>query len=157
MREARADRSIKPAIRLRAMTFGDIPQSVALLAQLGYGMTAEMAAGRVRDVLSTPDHRVLLAEIEGRVVGLLHAYLRPALENPREAVVQALVVDEGYRRAGVGLTLMAEAERWGGECSCCSVVLSSNVARAPAHAFYAALGYNATATAYVLRKSLSPQ
>jgi hypothetical protein len=35
-------------------------------------------------------------------------------------------------------------------------VLSSNVARAPAHAFYAALGYRVAATAYVLRKRLAP-
>jgi GNAT superfamily N-acetyltransferase len=157
MREARLDRLGKPAIRLRAMTCGDVADGVALLAQLGYVMTADTAAGRMRDVLSTPDHRLLLAEIEGRIVGLMHVFLRPAVENPREAVVQALVVDEGCRRAGVGRALMAEAERWGREWNCCSVVLGSNIARAPAHAFYAALGYNAAATAYVLRKSLSPR
>ena len=92
---------------------------------------------------------------EGRVVGLLHVFVRPAIENPREAVVQAIVVDLARRRSGIGMALMAEAERWGREHECRSVMLSSNVARAPAHAFYAARGYHIAATSYVLRKELT--
>ena len=65
----------------------------------------------MRDVTSTADHLVLVAEVEGRVVGLLHVFVRPAIENPREAVVQALVVGEAYRRAGVARSSMAAAER----------------------------------------------
>jgi GNAT superfamily N-acetyltransferase len=135
----------------------DIADSLPLLAQLGYEMSGDEAAQRVRAVLATPDHSLLVAESDGRVVGLLHVFARPAIENPREAVVQALVVDERCRRAGVGRMLMAAAERWGTERDCRSVVLSSNVARAPAHAFYAAVGYRVAATAYVLRKPLSPR
>jgi GNAT superfamily N-acetyltransferase len=139
------------------MTGGDLPDGLALLAQLGYEMSEEEAARRVRAVLATPDHSLLVAEQEGRVIGLLHVFARPAIENPREAVVQALVVDARCRRAGVGRMLMAAAECWGEERDCRSVVLSSNVVRAPAHAFYAALGYRVAATSYVLRKPLSPR
>jgi GNAT superfamily N-acetyltransferase len=139
------------------MTGEDIPDSVPLLAQLGYEMTVDEMARRVRDVLSTPDHSVLVAENDGRVIGLVHVFVRPAIENPREAVVQALVVDAACRHAGIGHMLMAEAERWGKARGCRSVVLSSNVARTPAHAFYAALGYRVAATSYVLRKPLSAQ
>ena len=76
-----------------------------LLTQLGYEMSLEEAAQRVRDVMSTADHLVLVADVGGRVVGLLHVFVRPAIENPREAVVQALVVGEAYRRAGVDAQL----------------------------------------------------
>jgi GNAT superfamily N-acetyltransferase len=107
--------------------------------------------------LSTPDHAVRVAESAGRVVGLIHVFVRPAIENPREAVVQALVVDQEHRRAGIGRRLMAEAEHWGKERNCRSVVLESNVVRTPAHAFYEALGYRIAATAYMLRKPLSPR
>jgi len=151
-----ADASGARPIRLRTITGADILDSVPLLAQLGYDMTADELAARVRDVLSTPDHAVLIAEIEGRVAGLMHVFARPAIENPREAVVQAIVVGQAHRRAGVGCRLMAAAERWGSERDCRSVVLSSNVARTPAHAFYAALGYRVAATSYVLRKPLPP-
>jgi GNAT superfamily N-acetyltransferase len=144
------------AMRLRPMTADDVPESLPLLAQLGYEMSAAELAHRVEKVLATPDHAVLVAEIDGQVAGLLHVFARPALENPCEAVVQAIVVDEKRRRAAAGRTLMAAAECWGRAHDCRSVVLSSNVARAPAHAFYTALGYRKSATSMVFRKPLSP-
>ena len=144
-----------PSVRLRSITSDDVPGCLGLLAQLGYQMTLEEAMRRVGEVISAPDHSALVAETAGRIVGLLHVFARPAIENPREAVVQAIVVDETFRRAGIGRTLMAEAERWGRKRDCRSVVLSSNVTRAPAHAFYAALGYRVSATAYILRKPLT--
>jgi GNAT superfamily N-acetyltransferase len=143
------------SLGVRAMTSADVPQSLALLSQLGYEMSRDEAARRVRAVLAAPDHSLLAVERDGRVVGLLHVFARPAIENPREAVVQALVVDESCRRRGVGRRLMMAAEQWGEERDCMSVVLSSNIARAPAHAFYAALGYRPTATAQLFRKPLS--
>ena len=145
-----------PSLRLRSITRDNVPQCLSLLAQLGYQMTLEEAMRRVGEVISTPDHSALVAEMAKRIVGLLHVFARPAIENPQEAVVQSIVVDEAFRRAGIGRTLMAEAERWGRERDCRSVVLSSNVERAPAHAFYAALGYRIAATSYVLRRDLSP-
>jgi GNAT superfamily N-acetyltransferase len=143
------------SVQLRPMTRGDIAQSLPLLAQLGYELSAEELARRFAAVTATPDHSLVVAELARRVVGLLHVFARPAIENPREAVVQAIVVDLARRRSRIGMALMAEAERWGREHECRSVMLSSNVARAPAHAFYAALGYHIAATSYVLRKELT--
>ena len=143
------------SVRLRPMTRDDIAQSVPLLAQLGYELSAEELARRFAAVTANPDHSLVIAELAGRVVGLLHVFVRPAIESPREAVVQAIVVDLAHRRSGIGMALMAEAERWGREHECRMVMLSSNVARAPAHAFYAGLGYRIAATSYVLRKELS--
>jgi GNAT superfamily N-acetyltransferase len=140
--------------RLRPMTRADVADGVQLLAQLGYELDAEEMERRFGAVIATPDHSLVVAEIAGRAVGLLHVFARPAIENPREAVVQAIVVDLTRRRSGIGKALMAEAERWGREHECRSVMLSSNVARTPAHAFYAALGYRIAATSYVLRKEL---
>ena len=126
-----------------------------LLSQLGYEMTDVELERRFGEVSASPEHMLLVAEIAGRVVGLMHVFARPAIENPREAVVQAIVVEAPYRRCGVGRELMTAAEDWGREHGCRSVVLSSNTARAPAHAFYAALGYRVSATSLVLRKELA--
>jgi GNAT superfamily N-acetyltransferase len=155
MPEVRAEAAQDRPARLRAMTAADIVDAVPLLAQLGYEIDAGEAEARVRAILAAPDHSLLVAERDGRAVALMHVFARPAIENPREAVVQAIVVDEDWRRAGIGRLLLAAAERWGREHDCRSLVLSSNVVRAPAHAFYAALGYRVAATAYVLRKELS--
>ena len=144
-------------VRLRPMTRSDAGYCRSLLTQLGYEMTAAELERRFDEVSSAPEHSLLVAETTARVVGLMHVFARPALENPREAVVQAIVVDNAFRRAGVGRHLMTAAEHWGSERGCRSVVLSSNIARAPAHAFYAALGYHVSATSLVLRKELAPR
>jgi GNAT superfamily N-acetyltransferase len=143
------------AARLRPIAAADVAQIVPLLAQLGYEMTIEEAARRLADLGSNPDHRVIVAELAGRVVGVMHVFDRPALENPREAVVQAIVVDQSCRGAGIGRMLMAAADSWSSERGCRSVALSSNIARAPAHAFYEVLGYRVSATALVLRKPIA--
>jgi GNAT superfamily N-acetyltransferase len=142
-------------IRLRATPRADVPHCVPLLGQLGCEPTQDEAARRFAAVPTAQDHLLLVAETGARVVGLLHAFARPALENPREAVVQAIVVDERSRGRGVGRALMAAAERWGTERCCHGVALSSTVARAPARAFYRTLGYRVSAASYVLRKDLS--
>jgi len=144
------------AVRLRPMSRFDAGCCRTLLTQLGYEMTEAELERRFDEVSSAPEHSLLVAETAGQVVGLMHVFARPALENPREAVVQAIVVDEGLRRAGVGRLLMAAAEHWASERGCRSVVLSSNIARASAHAFYAALGYRVSATSLVFRKELPP-
>ena len=152
----RAETAVPGSLRLRPMTGADVAEGVRLLAQLGYAVAEDELAQRLRDVLSTPGHAVLMAISGARIAGVMHVFVRPAIENPREAVVQAIVVDKAHRRAGVGRCLMKAAEHFGRERDCRSVVLSSNVTRAPAHAFYASLGYRVSATSCIFRKPLQP-
>ena len=141
-------------IRIRAMISSDVPAARDLLEQLGYPLTREEVERRFAAVAMAADHAAMIAEVAGQVAGLLHVYARPALENPPEAIVQALVVDGALRRSGIGRALMAEAEAWGIARGCGSLALSSNVLRTGAHAFYHALGYRTAATALILRKQL---
>jgi GNAT superfamily N-acetyltransferase len=151
------ERAEPSGVRLRAMAKTDVPDILPLLSQLGYEISQAGVEARVDGVLTEPRHCLLVAERGRRIVGLMHVFARPAIENPREAVVQALVVDEGCRRTGVGRMLTAAAERWGADHGCRSVMLESNIARLPAHRFYAALGYRVAATAHILRKALPQQ
>jgi GNAT superfamily N-acetyltransferase len=141
-------------IALRPMTGDDLADCLPLLAQLGYALAPKELEHRFATVATAPGQLLLVAETYRQITGLLHAYLRPALESPREAVVQAIVVDQGSRGRGIGRMLMAAAERWGAEQGCPSLALSSNITRKPAHGFYAGLGYRVAATSYVLRKDL---
>jgi GNAT superfamily N-acetyltransferase len=140
------------AILVRTMTAGDLPAIHPLLKQLGYDMTPDEVGRRFAIVTGTADHTVLVADRENRVVGFLHAYVRPALEKPPEAVVQALVVDQACRKKGIGKILMSAAERWATQRGFSSVALTSNILREDAHAFYKALGYDTVATSHLLRK-----
>ncbi|WP_459617034.1 N-acetyltransferase family protein [Bordetella sp. 2513F-2] len=142
------------ATAIRPMMAQDIPAVRELLAQLGYPLDMAEVARRHAAVARDPGHVLLLAEHEGRVVSLCHLYVRPALEKPPEVMVQALVVDQACRGAGVGRRMMAAAEQWARSRGLDSVALTSNVARDGAHAFYEALGYERKATSHLFRKQL---
>ncbi|HZU90798.1 MAG TPA: GNAT family N-acetyltransferase, partial [Stellaceae bacterium] len=78
---------------------------------------------------------------------------RPAFDKPPEVVVQAIVVDAAGRGRGIGKSLMAAAEDWAAGRGYDSVSLYSRTARAAAHAFYAALGYEPVATSHLFRRT----
>ena len=86
---------------IRAMAEADVPVATVLLGQLGYDMPETEAARRFAVVWRAEGHRVWVAEEAGRVVGLLHAFFRPALDKPPEVMVQALVIEasQAMRRA----------------------------------------------------------
>lgn len=146
----------RDVLHIRPMTADDLPSAQGLLAQLGYDLPKGELKRRFTAVTGAPDHVLLVARIDGRAVGLLHAYARPALEKPPEAVVQALVVERIRRQAGIGSRLMEAGERWAVDRGFTSMVLASQVARADAQAFYGKRGYQRVATSHVMRKQIGP-
>jgi GNAT superfamily N-acetyltransferase len=136
---------------IRPYRQADLPTARDLLRQLGYEVGVEELAGRLARVLDAPDHRVMVAEDDkGRVAGLMHVFVRPALEKPCEILVQALVVDETLRGRGIGQTLMREAEAWAAARGLASVALHTR----HASEFYQRLGYARVARADFMRKHL---
>ena len=142
-------------LTIRQTALADLPYVPKLLAQLGYELAEAEVRRRYEMVVKAPGHTLLVAEQDGGVIGLLHLYVRPALDKPPEVIVQALVVDEAARGRGVGRMLMEVAERWAGQRGFMSVALTSHVARAEAHAFYERLGYRIEATSHLMRKKLA--
>ena len=139
------------------------PDDFDALLRLLDGMDESMYAGRghsaERDVrslyegiLADPDQRLLVAEDGGRLVGSAHLMVLRHFGSSlsRSAVVEGVVVDPAYRRAGVGAALMravAEAARRAG---CYKLALTSNLARTGAHRFYSRLGWKRTHYGYSL-------
>ena len=79
----------------------DVSAVHRLIGQLADPADEAAFRARFERVLATDDHRIIVAEVEAEVVGVLHMFERPALEKPCEAVVQALVVDSDARSSGV--------------------------------------------------------
>jgi len=117
-----------------------------LLGELGYTPDESEVRRRLAKVLETLGHRIIIADVDGEVAGLLHVFDRPALEKPCEAVVQALVVSGDHRGKGIGEALMREAEVWAERRNLSSVTLYSRVDRGRARVFYERIGYRVKAT-----------
>ena len=132
----------------------DVSAVHRLIGQLADAPDEATFRRRFDQAVATAGHRIIVAEVEGKVVGVLHMFERPALEKPCEAMVQALVVDSEARSSGVGEALMREAEAWAQSRNLPSVSLYSRADRERAHAFYERIGYRVKATSVRMERGL---
>jgi len=135
-----------------------VPADAARLAELarvlGYEVDPHEARRRVEALDAAPDHVLLVAERDGRVVGFAHALELDGFVSARRALLAALVVDPAARRSGVARRLVEHVRRWaierGREC----LVVRSRVARTDAHAFYERIGFERVKTQVVFEARL---
>ena len=128
---------------LRPAAAADAAAIATLLTQLGYPTTADEARARLEALAgAAPMDRVIVAELDGRVVAVMTLHLVPEIHRPRpNGRVTALVVVERVRGRGVGRAMMAEAERIFRADGAGILELTSNSRRTDAHRFYERLGY----------------
>ena len=136
---------------IRLLAAADIPAAARLLTALDKTLTPAALGDRLAKLAGNETHRIWVFAAEGAVIGVAHAFVRPALEKPCELVVQSIAVDPAQRNAGVGRALMAEAEKWGRSQGLASVALHTRNA-AP---FYRKLGYDEVAAPTLMRKALT--
>ena len=143
-------------VTVRTARLDDVDRIVDLTAQLGYDVDASAVQERLARILQRQDHRFLVAELDGRAVGWLHAVVSDYIETGPFVVVAGLVVDTSVRKTGAGRALMSAAEHWAVEKGCHVVRLWSSAARTEAHRFYERIGYAHIKTQYSFVKSVGP-
>jgi len=133
---------------IREATSGDAGELTRLYRQLDEGQSLrpvdEQAVSRVlARTHDYPGYRVLLAVDEGRVVGSFVLVILEMLgaRCAPEAIVEDVVVDRAARGKGIGRRMMAFAMDEAARTGCYKLVLSSNLERTGAHAFYESLGF----------------
>ncbi len=145
---------VAPAIRdARA---GDLPAVVGL-----YRLWAAQDDGNARDagvadvaslaryeeafaaLESNPDHRLLVAEHEGAIVGTFHlSQLRyVAFGGGKVATIEAVYVHPDMRGAGIGEAMIRWAIDRARRGGCFRLQLTTHKRRRRAHAFYERLGF----------------
>jgi GNAT superfamily N-acetyltransferase len=123
----------------------DAAALVPLLEQLGYPAGEEAVLRRLERMKASPADRLFVAELDGSVVGFAGLQVSPSLEDDRDAAkVSAIVVDEAFRRRGVGAALLAAVEAEARDRGCGLVFLTTAERRAEAHEFYRRLGWEET-------------
>jgi GNAT superfamily N-acetyltransferase len=141
--------TIRPAIE------ADLPAVVRLLSIEDEGIKkyedpSEPVDPRYAEALATitadPNNAVLVAEVEGLVVGSFQLTVVQQLSRRggRVAQIESVIVDPRVRSRGIGSAMMRwafdEAKRQG----CFRVQLTTNKVRKRAHAFYERLGFVAS-------------
>lgn len=141
-------------VDISPLTLDDIEATQALLAELGYSEDEVTVKARMSSVLNHKDHLALMACIDGEAVGLVHAFIRRALEKPLEACIQSMVVTSQARKQGIGQALMQAVVEWAREKDLPSISLHTQVDRDDALAFYTANGFEEVTQSRLLRRRL---
>ncbi len=114
-----------------------------LLGQLGYPTSADEVGERLERLTDRPDGEVLVAELDGEVVGVATYVLIDVLERPDpQCRITALVVDDRFRRRGVAYALLHTIEETARDFGCFRLEVTSRADRAEALAFYRAAGFD---------------
>lgn len=100
----------------------------------------------LEDIASGGPSRVLVAEVEGRVVGVCQLILFRHLQEKGGlcAEIESMHVENGMRSRGVGSVLLGAAVETARAAGCYRIQLTSNKARTDAHRFYARHGFEAS-------------
>ena len=120
----------------------DAPALAALMCELGYETTPAEMRRRLKPILCDVRYRTLLAEVEGKVCGMIGTLAHASYEhNDPGARILALVTLSTARRRGIGRALIATAEEDLTQRGITRVSLNTSLTRKEAHKFYESLGY----------------
>ena len=131
-------------LTIRAATAADAPKLARLIEQLGYSASEPEVIDRLA-TMQQEERVVLVAELEGKVVGCLSTSTMRVLHRPAlVGRISMMVVDEALRGQGIGAALVHAAERALTAAGCQLVEVTSHLTRTDAHRFYERLGYERT-------------
>ena len=104
------------------------------------------------DICVMPGHELLVVEEDGMVVGTMVLLIVPNLSHGGLpwALIENMVVDQQYRRQGIGRVMMEYAIDRAKETGCYKLQLLSNKKRPEAHQFYSSLGLEPSAHGFRL-------
>jgi GNAT superfamily N-acetyltransferase len=90
-----------------------------------------------------PDYKIYVAVFEERIVGTFALLIMDNLGHmgAPSAVIEDVAVEPEWQARGVGKGMMHHALKVAAEKGCYKAVLSSNLKRERAHAFYESIGF----------------
>lgn len=100
-------------------------------------------------IVGRDDYILLGDEEDGKLVGSVTGIVCQELYGRCSPflVIENMIVDEGYRRRGIGRKLLAELEARAREKGCRQVILVTEQDRQDACTFYESVGFHPTANA----------
>jgi ribosomal protein S18 acetylase RimI-like enzyme len=128
-----------------------------LLYQLGHPSTPEHIRRQLARFASSDSETVLVADVEGRVAGLLALQItRQFHQAPPLARIIDLCVLNSHRGRHIGQRLIKEAERIALKIGCDKLEVTASNFRKRAHQFYQRNGLEPTHRYFAKRLSSSP-
>ena len=133
------------SLTFRVASRQDLPHILDLYARAldGRALPVAEAEQLFERIRRYPDYQLYLAEYDGRLAGTFALLIMDNLGEcgTPSGVVEDVVVEPEFQRRGVGRAMMQHALSLCRQKGCYKMMLSSNLARTAAHAFYESLGF----------------
>jgi GNAT superfamily N-acetyltransferase len=132
-----------PEIDLRPATEDDLKVVLALLSQ-STTSSMDLAPAVFRRMQQYPNYKVYLSFVGDEPVGTFALMIMDNLGHMGApvAIVENVVVDAGWRRRGIGRSMMSMAIDLSREAGAYKMILASNTRLDEAHQFYESLGFS---------------
>ena len=129
-------------MEIRAALPTDAQQIADLLGQLGYKSTSQQVDRRLANMAAESGQHVLVAELDGNIVGLTTLNVRHVISSDAPfARIASVVVAENVRSRGIGGRLIDAVELIAREAGCERIEVTSGAHRTRAHEFYQRRGF----------------
>jgi len=109
--------------------------------ELGYTYDRAKALYHLQSLSNRPDHCILVAAVDGKVAGYIHANNYDLLYSDPMKNIMGIAVFRSYARMGVGRKLLCAVEDWAKGDGAKGIRLTSGSKRKGAHLFYESCGY----------------
>lgn len=138
------------ALTFRDATPADLPTVITLLVEDQIGIPDDPSepldpvyAAGFAAIDADPHHRLIVAEMDGAIVGTMQLSLLPGLLNRGawRGQIEAVRIAASHRSQGLGEELIGWAVAWFRQRGCFMAQLTSNNDRQAAHRFYERLGW----------------
>ena len=140
---------------VRRAELSDSAELARLTGQLGYPVSEVVIRARVTRIIGSPDDCLLVAEGSSeRLVGWVHGFLSQLLESDCRVEIGGLLVDEAFRRIGIGRQLARAVEDWAIDRGAVELSVRCREERVEAHRFYEGLSFRHVKNQRVFRKRL---
>lgn len=139
-------------ITIRPATGSDLPELLALYSEFNPDdppLAAETAHRIWTDIATQSGRTVLVADLDGTLVGTADCIVLPNLTRAGRAIlaVENVMVTRGHRRTGVGRRLMDAVVQLAGSAGCYKAQLLAADGH-EVHAFYRACGFRPAAQGF---------
>lgn len=125
---------------LRLASVDDSVEIAELAAQLGYPVTANVMAERLKNLPENTE-AVVVCTIAGQVRAWMQVGIALSIESEPFVEIRGLVVDAELRNSGLGSQLLGFAREWAQTQHVASLRVRSNAVRTATHAFYEKRGF----------------
>jgi ribosomal protein S18 acetylase RimI-like enzyme len=139
------------SVLFRRATRADLPSIVRMLADDELGSQRERAETPLPEsyyfafeqINKDPNHELIVAELNGEVMGTLHLMFLPSIsfQGGLRAQVESVRIDKRFQSQGIGSEMMKWAMEHARQRGAHVVQLTTHSSRVDAHRFYERLGF----------------